>query len=199
MSAQGGSGPSIGGRWRRLPLGLRTALLCFAVIALTGAAVAVFIWSLRSPEEYPPTVSRLVGAILIAAFIVGIVAARRGLRAWLAGYLGAVLAGIPIAVVHDTLVTGAITVVSGSAVGDAILFAVLTGVVRLSRPAYLRRQGVLAGRRSDLSQPSAVAVTNYLGTRPAGELPQAARHLKPTLTHGDTMSAWLTGRPGAGS
>ena len=132
MTAQGDSDSSIGGRWRRSPLGLRTALLCFAVIALTGAAVAVFIWSLRSPEEYPPTVSRLVGAVVIAAFVVGVVAARRGRRAWLAGYLGAVLAGIPIAVVHDTVVSGAITVISGSAVGDAILFAVLTGVAFVS-------------------------------------------------------------------
>ena len=71
MTVEGGSGTSIGGRWRRLSLGLRTALLCFAVISLTGAAVAVFIWSLRSPEEYPATVSRLIGAVVIAAFIVG--------------------------------------------------------------------------------------------------------------------------------
>ena len=119
-------------RWWRLPLALRTTLLCFAVIALTGAAVAVFVWSLRSPEEYPATISRLVGAVVIAAFVVGVVAARRGRRAWLAGYAGAVLAGIPIAVVHDTLVTGAITLISGSAVGDVIVFAVLTGLAFLA-------------------------------------------------------------------
>jgi hypothetical protein len=111
-----------------LPLGLRTALLCFAVIALTGSAVAVFIWSLRPPEEYPPTVSRLVGAVVIAAFVVGVVAARRGRRAWLAGYLGAVLAGIPVTVVHDTLVQGTLTVSPPHAVGSLILFAVLTGL-----------------------------------------------------------------------
>lgn len=128
MTARDGLDTSNGGRWRGLSLGLRTALLCFAVIALTGAAVAVFVWSLRPPEEYPPTVSRLAGAILIAALIVGIVAARRGLRAWLAGYLGAILAGIPIAVVHNTLVTGAVTVISGSAVADVTVFAVLAGL-----------------------------------------------------------------------
>lgn len=127
MIDQGGD-TSTGGRWPRSPLGLRTSLLCFAVIALTGAAVAVFIWSLRSPEEYPATVTRLVGAVVIAAFVVGVVAARRGRRAWLAGYLGAILAGIPVRVVHDTLVQGTFTVSLPYVVGSLMLFAVLTGL-----------------------------------------------------------------------
>jgi hypothetical protein len=86
-----GSDPAVADRWRRLSLALRTFLVCFVAIALSGIAVAI--------AMYPPSdatdsqfeaVGRIDTAFFVVALVMGVVSARRGLRAWLAGYAGTV-------------------------------------------------------------------------------------------------------------
>lgn len=96
-----GSDPAVADRWRRLSLALRTFLVCFAAIALSGIAVAI--------AMYPPSdatdsqfeaVGRIDTAFFVVALVMGVVSARRGLRAWLAGYAGTVVGGMAVIVVH---------------------------------------------------------------------------------------------------
>ena len=135
-----GSGPAVAEGWPRLSLAQRTFLLCFAAIALSGIAVAI--------ATYPPIVGtdrwweavwQIDTAFFVVALVLGMVSARRGRRAWLAGYAGTVAGGMAVVVVHWLLAP------------DAGLAGVLVGAGILGQNAGLA--DVLVG-----SVPSAITV-----------------------------------------
>jgi hypothetical protein len=96
-----GSDPAVADRWRRLSLARRTFLLCFAAIALSGIAVAI---AMDPPSDATDSwfeaVWRIDAAFFVVALVMGVVSARRGRRAWLAGYAGTVVGGMAVVVVH---------------------------------------------------------------------------------------------------
>ena len=110
----------------------RTFLLSFVAIALVGLAVvgAGLIGGRQSDSQQVDTISRVIAVVAITAFVLGIVAARRGLRAWLAGYVGAVLGGVLVTVAHDLLNTtySFVDIVLTSTISTLLLFALLLGV-----------------------------------------------------------------------
>ncbi len=151
-----GSAARIADRWLGLPLALRTSLLCFAVVAMSGIMVVVMGGGASadsSDGDQVPTISRAIIPVLLAAFIAGLVAARRGFRAWLAGYAGAVLGGVPISVAHEVMATDASA--TDLLVGGAwalLVFAPLVGL------AFMAAGGLTLGARrftssSDVPQP----------------------------------------------
>ena len=126
---------------------MRTFLLCLAVVGLSGIAVVVggSAMGASTESELMSLLAFVYGIVLIAAFVLGIVAARRSLRAWLAGYVGAVLGGWAVLVVGDVLLGPGASfadILIGSAMAAVAVFAPLVGL------AFLVAGGLtLAARR----------------------------------------------------
>ena len=96
-----GSDPAVADRWRRLSLALSTVLLFFAAIALSGMAVAIAVYPPRdATDRWWEAVWQIDSAFFVVALVMGVVSARRGRRAWLAGYAGTVVGGMGVVVAH---------------------------------------------------------------------------------------------------
>jgi hypothetical protein len=155
-----GSEPTVVDRWRRLSLAQRTFLLCFAAVALSGIAVAI--------ATYPPpaatdrwweAVWHIDTAFFVVALVLGVVSARRGRRAWLAGYAGTVVGGMAVVVVHWLLAPDAGlagVLVGGGILGqnarlaDVLLGSVPSAIVvfaPLAAIAFLITGALIAGAR----------------------------------------------------
>lgn len=155
-----GSDPAVADRWRRPSLALRTFLLCFAAIALSGIAVAI--------AMYPPSdttgsqweaVGRIDTAFFVVALVMGVVSARRGFRASLAGYAGTVVGGMVVIVVHWLLApnSGLASVLVGAGVlgrnsdlADVLVGSVPSAIIvfaPLAAFAFLITGALIAGAR----------------------------------------------------
>ena len=100
-SSTPGSDPAVADRGQRPSLALRTFLLCFAAIALSGIAVAIAMYPPSdATDSWFEAVKGINTAYFVVALVMGVVSARRGLRAWLAGYAGTVVGGMAVIVVH---------------------------------------------------------------------------------------------------
>jgi hypothetical protein len=123
---------SVADRWRAVPPAVRTFALGFATTALLGLAMigAGLIGGSPSESELPKTLSRLLLPVGVAGLALGIVAARRGLRAWFAGFVGAVLGVVPVIVAYGLDTTGSLTeiLVSGAIIASLVVFAPIIGL-----------------------------------------------------------------------
>jgi hypothetical protein len=155
-----GSDPAVADSWRRLSLALRTFLLCFAAIALSGIAVAIAIYPPSDATDgWFEAVWRIDAAFFVVALVMGVVSARRGRRAWLAGYAGTVVGGMVVIVVHWLLApnSGMASVLVGAGVlgRNSDLANVLVGSVPsaiivfapLAAIAFLITGALIAGSR----------------------------------------------------